>query len=130
MPVRTKKLPIDQTIKVIVFGSRTKKFIISQKNSNKLINFLENIDSEKDRDELIPFDEIDAFKKLEKKYGKVGTTIRGYRARDGLTQKELALKLGIHQTHVSEIENKKRVVGKALAHKLAKVFRTNYRLFL
>ena len=70
------------------------------------------------------------FKILDQKYGKVGTTIRGLRIRDGLTQKQLAHKLNIHQVHISQIERGKRVVGKKLAQKLAKVFRTDHRLFL
>jgi transcriptional regulator with XRE-family HTH domain len=72
----------------------------------------------------------DAFKDLDAKYGKVGVAIRGFRLRDELTQKELAEKLAIKQTHVSEIENSKRTVGKAMAHKLAHLFNIDYRLFL
>lgn len=67
---------------------------------------------------------------LPEKYGKVGLTIRGLRIRDGLTQKELTKKLNIYQTHISQIEHGRRIVGKNLAQKLAKIFRTDYRLFL
>lgn len=54
-----------------------------------------------DDDELIPADEV--FKNLHRKYGKVGTTIRGFRSRDGMTQAELAKKLNIRQSHISQI---------------------------
>jgi len=81
-----------------------------------------------DEDELIPADE--AFKDLDQKYGKIGVTIRGLRFRDGLTQADLAKKLNIHQGHVSQIEHSKRAIGKKLAQKLAKIFHTDYRLFL
>ena len=79
-------------------------------------------------DELIPASEV--FKDLDEKHGSVGATIRGLRARDALSQAELARKLRIHQTHVSEMKNKKRVIGKKMAQKLAKIFNTDYRLFL
>ena len=72
----------------------------------------------------------EAFADLYEKYSKIGTTLRGCRFRDGLTQKQLAEKLGIHQVHVSQMENGKRVIGKKMAQKLAKLFQTNYRLFL
>jgi ribosome-binding protein aMBF1 (putative translation factor) len=79
-------------------------------------------------DELIPADEV--FKNLHQKYGKVGTTIRGFRSRDGMTQVELAKKLNIRQSHVSQMEHGKRVIGKKMAQKLAKLFNTHYQLFL
>lgn len=69
-------------------------------------------------------------KDLDEKHGSVGAIIRGLRVRDELTQADLACKLRIHQTHVSEMENKKRVIGKKMAQKLAKIFNTDYRLFL
>lgn len=72
----------------------------------------------------------EVFKSLDKKYGKVGVTVRGLRMRDGLTQKELAHKLNVYRVHISQIEHGKRVVGKNLAQKLAEVFNTNYLLFL
>lgn len=77
---------------------------------------------------LIPASEI--FKDLHEKYWKVGSLVRGYRLRDGLTQKEWAKKLQIHQVHISQIENGKRVVGKNLAKKLSQTFNSDYRLFL
>ena len=104
------------------------KFIIPRSALFKLLNFLQSLQFRDVNNEVISADEV--FKNLDKKHGKTGITIRGLRIRDGLTQKELAHKLNIHQTHISQIENGKRIVGKNLAQKLAKVFRTDYRLFL
>ncbi len=91
-------------------------------------SFSQSLQSQVDSEDEIPADEV--FKDIDKKYGKVGAIIRGCRARDGLTQKQLARRLRIHQVHISQIENGKRVVGKKLAQKLAQVFNTDYRLFL
>jgi plasmid maintenance system antidote protein VapI len=42
----------------------------------------------------------------------------------------LAEKIGARQNHISEIEQGKRAIGKVLAKSLAKVFNTNYKVFL
>ena len=126
MSVHTRKHLTSDLIEVTVHGDSNKKFIIPRSASLKLFSFLQSLQSYKD--EIIPADEV--FKNLDKKYGKTGAVIRGLRVRDGFTQEDLAQKLDIHQTHISQIENGKRVVGKNLAQKLAKVFRTDYRLFL
>ncbi|MEQ1705736.1 MAG: helix-turn-helix transcriptional regulator [Rickettsiales bacterium] len=58
------------------------------------------------------------------------TILRGLRYRENLTQKQLAEKLGIHQHHLSEMENGKRSIGKEMAKKLAEALRTNWKIFL
>lgn len=79
-------------------------------------------------DQLVSADEV--FKDLYDKYGKVGTIIRGARSKGGLTQAELAKKLGVTQADVSQMETNRRPVGKKMARRLAKVFNTDYRIFL
>ncbi len=59
-----------------------------------------------------------------------GVALRGMRSREGLTQTQLAMKVEIPQRHISEMENNKRPIGKATAHKLADALGTDYRLFL
>lgn len=56
--------------------------------------------------------------------------LRGFRVREGLTQIELAKKLGIRQSQISEMERGKRSIGKAFAKKLADFFHTDYKSFL
>lgn len=57
-------------------------------------------------------------------------TFRGIRAKTGLTQEKLAKRLGISQADVSKIESGKRAIGKALAKKIEKEFKIDYRRFL
>lgn len=59
-----------------------------------------------------------------------GYHLRLYRLRAGLTQTALALQTGIRQHHLSEMENNKRVLGKANARKLARILKCDYRKFL
>lgn len=117
----------DELLEVTVHGNSNKKFIISQKSSKKLLKFLESISYNK-KDNKIPADQV--FEVIDKKYGKIGAMLKGLRLRDEITQKDLANKLSIKQSHISQIESGKRVVGKNLAQKLAKFFDTDYRLFL
>jgi DNA-binding XRE family transcriptional regulator len=81
-----------------------------------------------EEDQLVPADEV--FKDLYDKYGRSGTTIRGYRSRVDMNQAELAEKIDILQSDLSQMESGKRPVSRKMAQKLAKVFSTDYRVFL
>lgn len=72
----------------------------------------------------------EVFKEELEKYGEAGLMLRGCRYKEGLTQKALAVKLGISQNHISEMENGKRPIGKVMALRFAKLFNTDYRKFL
>ena len=63
-------------------------------------------------------------------YQSPGYYLRLYRQRADLTQVELADRTGILQHHLSEIENNKRVLGKANAMKLGEVLDFDYRRVL
>ena len=56
--------------------------------------------------------------------------LRGARKREGLTQKALAERLGVRQAHLSQMENNKRPIGKAMAKRLAAELDVDYRVFL
>ena len=58
------------------------------------------------------------------------TALRGARKREGLTQKALAERLGIRQSHLSQMETNKRPIGKAMAKRFAEVLGVDYRVFL
>ena len=81
-----------------------------------------------DKEENVLPDEV--FKQINKKYSKIGNILIGFRLRDGLTQAQLAEEIGSSQPTIAAIENGTRSIGKSLAAKLAKVFKTNYKVFL
>ncbi len=131
MSERMKKLPtepIETMVEIIVHDKEDSRFVLPQRSFKEVMKLLKPYRADNPDDELVPADEV--FKDVYAKYGKVGATIRGGRARDGLTQVALAEKLGIKQSHVSQMEHGKRVIGKKMAQKLAKIFNTDYRLFL
>lgn len=128
MSARTKKLPTEGMVAITVHDKADITFILPRKSVKELLAFLKPYQTGNDDDARIPADEV--FKDLYKKFGKIGATLRGCRARDGLTQAELAEKLEIKQSHISQMEHGKRVIGKKMAQKLASIFNTDYRLFL
>ncbi|MBE9581726.1 MAG: helix-turn-helix transcriptional regulator [Proteobacteria bacterium] len=60
----------------------------------------------------------------------IGHVLRGLRSREGLTQKQLGEMIGARPTHISEMENGKRPIGKGMAKRLAKALRAEYKIFL
>jgi len=56
--------------------------------------------------------------------------LRGARKREALTQKRLAEKIGVDQSHISEMENGRRPIGKKMAKRLAETLGADYRVFL
>jgi len=60
----------------------------------------------------------------------IGHALRGLRLREELTQKKLADMVGAKPSHISEMENGKRTIGKEMAKRLAKALRTDYKVFL
>lgn len=60
----------------------------------------------------------------------IGHALRGLRSREGLTQKQLADLIGAKPSHISEMENGKRPIGRDMAKRLARALRTEYKVFL
>ena len=78
---------------------------------------------EKDDDRVYSIEEV--FPDLH-----TGNALRGLRSREGLTQKQLAEMIRAKPSHISEMENGKRPIGKEMAKRLAKALRTEYKIFL
>jgi DNA-binding XRE family transcriptional regulator len=126
MSVPMKKRPTKE-VELVLHDRSARLFRIPRDKANAILTLIQD-NEVKEEDQLVPADEV--FKDLYEKHGKSGTTIRGFRSRDDLSQGELAEKLDIHQTDLSQMENGKRPISKKMAQKLAKVFKTDYRVFL
>jgi DNA-binding XRE family transcriptional regulator len=70
------------------------------------------------------------FKKELTVHGEQGLYLRGLRLRENYTQAELGQLIGISPSNISAMEHGRRLIGKEVAQRLAKVFRTDYRMFL
>lgn len=115
------------SIKIVIQTKTPKIFSVPKKQVKGLMDLINDYRISDDQG-AVPSDEV--FKDLYAKYGKSGSTLRGARGRDGLTQLQLSKKLGMPQSNISQIENGKRPIGKKLAKRLAKIFKTDYRVFL
>ena len=63
-------------------------------------------------------------------YGTVGHYLRSCRMSAGLTQIELARRLGVSQIHLSQMENNKRPIDREGAETLAEILDCDYRKLL
>lgn len=114
----TKKRPTEQAVEARFVGARDK--------IRELRRVAKNLGL-READESVTLDE--AFP--EYAINPLGAALRGARAREGLTQRELADRTGIPQRHISEMESGKRAIGKERARKLAEALHVvDYRVFL
>lgn len=78
--------------------------------------------------ETVTADEI--FSAVNKKYTQPGALLRGLRVRENLTQIEMADKIQVTQSDISQMENGTRKVGRIIAKRIEKLFDVDYRSFL
>lgn len=125
MPVHMKKLRTDD-VEIIVREGTEKKFRISREVAHGLILILNEY--RKYFQETVPADEV--FREIDEKYSRPGAALQGARLKEDLSQVELAEKLGISQADLSKMEHGKRSIGKAMAKRLARYLKIDYRIFL
>ncbi len=74
--------------------------------------------------------ESETIQRLDAKYTRPGVCLQGARAKEGLSQVELAEKIGITQSNLSKMELGNRPIGKAMAKRIASILKVDYRIFL
>lgn len=104
------------------------RFQVPRETAKAVLVLLKGTVSEDE--DIIFVDESDAIRKLDARYTRAGACLQGARLKGGLSQVELANKLGIPQTNVSAMELGKRSIGKNMAKRLAEVLNVDYRTFL
>ena len=95
-------------------------------NWPKVENMLKKYGFSVQTEDTLPWRE--AFKEFEG--NEAGTSLRGARYKEEMTQMQLSEKTGIPQRHISEMERGKRPIGKKNAKLFASVLNINYRVFL
>ena len=106
---------------------KPERYKIPPEMAQKVKRMLEYTFSQK-KEKSIPAEEV--FPDLYDPIKGPATVLRGARYREEMTQKQLAEALGIRQHHLSEMENGKRPIGKAMAKKLAEALNAHWKNFL
>lgn len=70
------------------------------------------------------------FKKELETHNERGLYLKGLRLREDYPQAELGQLIGTPPNNISAMEHGRRPIGKEIAQRLAKVFKTDYRMFL
>ena len=102
----------------------TLRLKVHRNNAAKIKEFVRVIEEGKERTYTV----AEVFPDLASKDKIVA--LRAYRTREDLTQRELAVKVGIPQRHISEMESGKRPIGKEMAKRFAEVLGVDYRALL
>jgi DNA-binding XRE family transcriptional regulator len=118
----TKKRPIDNKNDVIFMHHAGVEYHIPKRIAEKYR--ADNTDNT----DAIDADEV--FTKINKKYTKPGALLKGIRIRENLTQIEMAEKIKVTQSDISQMENGARSIGRTIAKRIEKLFGVNYRSFL
>ena len=122
-----KKRPID-AVEVTIGKSRPRLFLIPKEKAQGLVQVLKEFEIQDDENSFVAADEV--FPELADNKQRPAAVLRGARYKDGLSQIELAEKLGITQGDLSKMENGKRSIGKKMAIRLGKILKIDYRIFL
>ncbi len=72
----------------------------------------------------------DLFSVINKKYTKAGALLRGIRYRENLTQQDMAQKLQVTQSDISQMETGARHIGRKVAKRIEQLFDVDYRTLM
>ena len=111
-------------IPIQVGDRKARLFLVPKTRAEDVVKMLRSYEV----DDSVPWRVV--MQDLIDKYSEPGVMLRGARAKESLTQSELARRLGIPQSNISEMESGRRPIGKAMAKRLAKVLNVGYRVFL
>ena len=118
----TRKPPIKALTVTVAAGKRQREFLVPEDKAKGLVCLIEEFEVGGHTDS--------AFDDLNNKYSKAGALLKGARLREELTQKQLAERLAIPQSHISAMERGNRPIGRKMATKLARVLHVSHRIFL
>lgn len=128
MSVVVKKPHINQ-VEILIGGDYNRQFVVNRETAKGLIKILQQCEVQS-IEEVERIHVNDVFPELGDNQKRPGTILAGLRQRENLTQVKLANKIGVPQSHISQMEHGTRPIGKQMAKRIAKVLKTDYRIFL
>lgn len=114
-------------VKIQIGENKSRLFLVPKDRAEGIVRLLQDFEV-KDQGQAITWRE--SAQDLIKKYTEAGVSLKGARAKADLSQNELAAKLKVTQSHISDMENGRRPIGKKMAKRLADVLNVGYKVFL
>ncbi len=127
MSALTKTRHTKGEVKIQVGEKKGRLFLVPKDRAEGIVRLLQDFEV-KNGGAMIPWRET--VQDLIEKYTEAGVALKGARAKAGLSQNELAEKLKIPQSHISDMEHGRRPIGKKMAKRLAGVLKVGYKVFL
>ncbi len=111
-------------------GKKRKLYLVPNETSRAVSTLLDGLTAKTYADEASSVDVFDLYPDLKDSTKRAGIVFHGIRLREGLSQKQMGEKVGLHQTDVSKIEKGERAIGKKLAVRIGKSLGIDYKRFL
>lgn len=107
---------------------KSKLYLVSKEEARAVETILKSLDERGSDGDFIAAEDL--YPELKDPIKGPALSFHGIRLRHGLTQKQLAEKIGISQSDVSKIEKGERPIGKKLAIRIGKALGIDYKRFL
>lgn len=108
-------------------GKKKHLYLVSAKTAKAVATLLDNCEDAPTDDAI---DARELYPELKNPVKRAAAAFHGTRLRLGLTQKEMAEKIGLSQSDISKIEKGEREISRKLALRIGKVFNIDYKRFL
>ncbi|OGT47535.1 MAG: hypothetical protein A3E82_09680 [Gammaproteobacteria bacterium RIFCSPHIGHO2_12_FULL_38_11] len=122
-----KMSPTKNGIRIQIGDRKIRLFLVPKDRANGIVRLLQDFEVKEDQ-QTIPWRAVVA--DLTQKYTEAGVALKGARVKENLSQSDLANKLGIPQSHISDMEHSRRTIGKNMAKRLSKALNVGYKVFL
>jgi DNA-binding XRE family transcriptional regulator len=111
-------------------GKRRKLYLVPREAGEAVSTLLDGFSARLEEGKDDSIDAFALYPELKDPVKRAATVFHGIRLRQGLTQREMGKKLGLHQTDISKIEKGERPIGRKLATRIGKVLGIDYKRFL
>jgi len=109
-------------------GKKRKLYLVSPEDAAAVEAILGRLDNRASDEDYVDADVL--YPHLKDPIQGPATSFHGIRLRTGLTQKQMAEKIGVSQSDVSKMEKGERPIGKKIAMRIGEALGIDYRRFL